>query len=660
MDAVRLCGPDDHSRARPPHAANEGEVLHYVLPQVLQAHGIWEQRLVVKHAMGWYDRRPRSLDHTFAVGPSDIEAYLQAVIPQEQPAALLIYWWGHHRTGQPRLLCVGLIRTGRRLLLQATEMPADWQLSGLRQALGVTTRQALRQATPRGAQALDPVSPPQRPEALSETAALLLPGPIGLALAAGQARSLLILPVDALGTVPFAALPVGPNGEPLVAYSAVAVAPSIALLKKPQWQTNALELQGKQALVIGDPDLRRDPDYSFAELPGARQEAVQVAQAVTATALLGAQAQHRAVVERLKRGSDLGLVYLATHGITDPANPQDGSFLALSDGHLTTRELKRLPLPSAPLVVLSVCQTGLGKAFEGGIYGMSTAWFFQGARAVVTSLWSVDDAATLALMTQFIRLASSRWAGRALREAANELRATTSDPALWAAFTVVGGLPVAMADAARPPTSADGPIASVQRSIERARALQIAGQGPAALRLLQLARSQAGKLNPGIHVQQVREVQEQIGFWQLQDEFDRYAAFRWPTQTMVHSAEYEKAVQLRARATAVLAERYAAFQTLGASEWTLATALRRGQVWAVAADNFRQLPPPVEIGMRGEDLLDDYDEAMADKAQQARTQAVQIWQAAVDEESQHHPQSLWLAALRQVLLGECRSIPTRS
>ncbi|MSQ83816.1 MAG: hypothetical protein EXR77_13170 [Myxococcales bacterium] len=124
VDAVRLCGPDDHSRTRPPHAANEVEVLNYVLPQVLQAHGIWEQRLWVKHAMGWYDRRPRDLDHAFAVGPNDIEAYLQAVIPQEQPAALLIYWWGRHRTGQPRLLCTGLIRTGRRLLLQATEIPA--------------------------------------------------------------------------------------------------------------------------------------------------------------------------------------------------------------------------------------------------------------------------------------------------------------------------------------------------------------------------------------------------------------------------------------------------------------------------------------------------------------------------------------------------------
>ncbi|MSQ83815.1 MAG: hypothetical protein EXR77_13165 [Myxococcales bacterium] len=263
-------------------------------------------------------------------------------------------------------------------------------------------------------------------------------------------------------------------------------------------------------------------------------------------------------------------------------------------------------------------------------------------------------------MTRFIGLASSRWAGRALREAADYLRATTSDPALWAAFAVVGGLPVAMADAARPPTSTDGPIASVQRVVERARALQIAGQAGAALRLLQVARRSAANLNAGMHALQVREVLDQIGFWQLQDEFDRYAAFRWPTQTMVHSAEYEKAVQVRGRATAVLAERYAAFQTLGASEWTLAIALRRGQVWAVAADNFRHLPPPVEIGMRGEDLQDDYDASMADKAQQARTLAVQIWQAAVDEGSQHHPQSLWLTALRQVLLGACRSIPTRS
>ena len=53
--------------------------------------------------MGWYDRSPRDLDHAFAVALSDIEAYLQAVIPTEQPAALLVDWWAPGSHGSTRV-----------------------------------------------------------------------------------------------------------------------------------------------------------------------------------------------------------------------------------------------------------------------------------------------------------------------------------------------------------------------------------------------------------------------------------------------------------------------------------------------------------------------------------------------------------------------------
>ncbi len=62
-----------------------------------------------------------------------------------------------------------------------------------------------------------------------------------------------------------------------------------------------------------------------------------------------------------------------------------------------------LKLP-AELVVLSACQTGLGKEIKGeGLVGLTRGLMYAGAPRVVVSLWSVSDAATAALMVRFYR-----------------------------------------------------------------------------------------------------------------------------------------------------------------------------------------------------------------------------------------------------------------
>jgi CHAT domain len=53
--------------------------------------------------------------------------------------------------------------------------------------------------------------------------------------------------------------------------------------------------------------------------------------------------------------------------------------------------IKSLKLEHDPLVVMSACQTGLGKIFEGGTFGLTRAWHFAGASQIVMSLWNVDD-----------------------------------------------------------------------------------------------------------------------------------------------------------------------------------------------------------------------------------------------------------------------------
>jgi CHAT domain-containing protein len=112
------------------------------------------------------------------------------------------------------------------------------------------------------------------------------------------------------------------------------------------------------------------------------------------------------------------------------------------DGLLTALEASSLDLSGTKLVVLSACETGVGKVTNGdGVYGLRRSLVIAGAESLVMSMWQVDDFATKELMSGFYkRISEGKPRSAALRETQIQLLVNPkySHPFYWAAFVPAG------------------------------------------------------------------------------------------------------------------------------------------------------------------------------------------------------------------------------
>lgn len=186
-------------------------------------------------------------------------------------------------------------------------------------------------------------------------------------------------------------------------------------------------------------------------LPYTRQEATRLlalAPKSSSFAAIDFQANRETVLSG--NLSQYRYVHFATHGVLNSEQPGLSSLvLSMVDasgkpqtGILTANDIYNLKLP-AELVVLSACQTGLGKEIRGeGLVGLTRGFMYAGAARVVVSLWSVNDKATSELMTKFYEkmLKENRRPAAALRAAQIEMLKLKQLqlPYYWAAFTLQG------------------------------------------------------------------------------------------------------------------------------------------------------------------------------------------------------------------------------
>jgi len=306
-----------------------------------------------------------------------------------------------------------------------------------------------------------------------------------------KGKRLLIVGDGALQYIPFAVLPsprlnTGPR-KPLIAEHEIVNLPSASILSVLRREASRRKPAAKGIMVLADPvfglndDRLRGPlqavnlaagpslaahEFSldrsaretgisrngvFPRLPFSRREA----ESIYATAKPGdvTEALDFDASKATAMSHELGdyrIVHLATHGLVNSEHPElSGLVFSLfdkkgqsQDGFLRLTDIYNLNL-NADLVVLSACQTALGKQINGeGLIGITRGFMYAGSARVVASLWKVDDEATAELMKKFYEgiLKDGQTPAEALRAAQMWMRNQNrwKAPYYWAGFILMG------------------------------------------------------------------------------------------------------------------------------------------------------------------------------------------------------------------------------
>jgi hypothetical protein len=229
----------------------------------------------------------------------------------------------------------------------------------------------------------------------------------------------------------------------------------------------------------------------FAPLPGTRREVQGIATLFPtgqATTLLGPEATESKLQQLAQSGAlkTYRFLHLATHGKANPhvalssaiflaaepdrpASADPAVLESAPDGQITAEQIVRTWDLDADLVVLSACESGLGRYAGGeGYLGFAQALFVKGARSLILSQWKVDDKATALLMTRFYQNLLGKRPGlsqpmpkaEALDEAKRWLRGLTVEE-------VGGELAALDRGTVRPLAQTDGPAPRAAASAPR-------------------------------------------------------------------------------------------------------------------------------------------------------------------------------------------------
>lgn len=231
-------------------------------------------------------------------------------------------------------------------------------------------------------------------------------------------KPLTIIPHGVLHYIPFEVLPAG--DRLLVERHAVSYAPSLNALV--QLRRSPANSGTFRVLAVGNPpesssaasvrasSERKEDIENLAllePLPYAQQELQAIGRTFPDHTRILSGESARETDLRSSLTSRFPVIHFATHGLVSDAQPKRSGLLMApepgEDGLLQVSEIYGLGL-KANLIVLSACQTALGKEITGeGLIGLSRAFFYAGARSVVATLWNLNDRFAAEFVERFYR-----------------------------------------------------------------------------------------------------------------------------------------------------------------------------------------------------------------------------------------------------------------
>ena len=258
-----------------------------------------------------------------------------------------------------------------------------------------------------------------------------------------KGNKLIVVPDTLLFFAPFSSL-VEENDRFLTSNYSIQITPCLHTLKASMQRANDTNIGF--AFFIGNPNVEKVSlnGEVFTSLPGAAEEVKYLANLFQAKPLLGSEARKQVVLQHL---SEASIIHIAAHGESQRGEiilapntfhdqPKPESFL------LTQKDITSISV-QARLVVLCCCYTGQGEVSSEGVIGITRSFLAAGARSVLSTLWPINDVATMEFMKKFYHeLLEETSVCEALRRAQNIFQehenCTYQSTKIWAPFTIYG------------------------------------------------------------------------------------------------------------------------------------------------------------------------------------------------------------------------------
>jgi CHAT domain-containing protein len=262
------------------------------------------------------------------------------------------------------------------------------------------------------------------------------------------------VPDKSLNYLPFAALVSPASNRFLVQDYTFAIAPSASLFVNSSNLARAeTNISDEKILAVGNPRFNSSEFPNLEDLPSAKKEAEEIARMYNPRSVLTEGDATKAAVQTEMEKANV--IHFAVHSILNPHLPMfsklvlaepDKSSAAEGSSDLEAQDIYKMNLTHARLVVLSSCESGIGKYYGGeGVMSLARPFLAGRVPLVVISLWPVDSETTSQLMIQFHkhRKRDNASTVEALRQAQLDLlngaNPRSQQVYAWASFATVGG-----------------------------------------------------------------------------------------------------------------------------------------------------------------------------------------------------------------------------